>query len=54
MIKGMIALSISPFLVVDDNIHITLKKTYETYERFVTELPLIVCMMKLNMVKSFT
>ena len=41
MIKGMIALSISPFLVVDDNIH-ALKKTLN-FERFAVELPLNMC-----------
>ena len=47
MIKGMIALSISPFLVVDDNIHALLNynKTLNI-EGVVVELPLTMCIKK--------
>ena len=49
MIKGMIALSISPFLVVDDNTHIALKVIeYDMLRRaiccrYLGELPLDMC-----------
>ena len=48
MLKGKIALSISPFLVVDDNIHIAPKNITIKFSGsiFILELPLNVCIVE--------